>query len=65
VGRFHLFRVDVTDVTSIRWDTATNDQFVSRWPSRQEFVRRGPWATSVGEAELVSDARVHLSSSVG
>jgi hypothetical protein len=55
VGRFHLFRVDVDDVTFIRWDSSTNDQFVTRWPSRQEFVRRGTSATSVGEAELFSE----------
>lgn len=54
-GRFHLFRVDVDDVTFIRWDSSTNDQFVTRWPSRQEFVRRGTSATSVGEAEPFSE----------
>lgn len=32
-GKFHLFRVDVTDVTYIRWDDATNDQYVTRWPT--------------------------------
>ena len=31
-GRFHLFRIDVEDVTLIRYDDATGDQFVARWP---------------------------------
>lgn len=50
-GRFHLFRVDIEDVTFIRWDPATNDQFVTRWPAAQEFVRRGTSATSLGERQ--------------
>ena len=54
-GRFHLFRVDVHDVTFIRWDPATNDQFVTRWPRRREFVRRGTSATSVGDPEPFSE----------
>ena len=54
-GRFHLFRVDVDDVTFIRWDPATNDQFVTRWPARREFVRRGTSETSVGDPEPFSE----------
>jgi hypothetical protein len=54
-GRFHLFRVDVEDVTFIRWDPATNDQFVARWPDVREFVRRGTSTTSLGDPEPVSD----------
>lgn len=50
-GRFHLFRVDLDDVTFIRYDDKTGDQFVARWPSRREFVRRGTSATTVGEPE--------------
>jgi hypothetical protein len=50
-GRFHLFRVDVVDITFIRWDDATNDQYVTRWPEGGEFVRRGTSATSVGDPE--------------
>lgn len=50
VGKFHLFWVDVDDVTFIRWDDATNDQFVTRWPERREFVRRGSSATSQSPA---------------
>jgi hypothetical protein len=54
-GRFHLFRVDVADVTYIRWDDATNDQYVTRWPEGGEFVRRGTSATSLGEREPIHD----------
>jgi hypothetical protein len=54
-GRFHLFWVDVADVTFIRYDTATGDQFVTRWPSATEYVRRGDSATSLGEPEAYSD----------
>lgn len=50
-GRFHLFRVEVDELTAIRYDEATGDQFVARWPSAQEFVRRGTSATSLGEPE--------------
>lgn len=50
-GRFHLFRVELEDVTFIRWDPSTNDQYVARWPVGQEFVRRGTSATSLGDPE--------------
>jgi hypothetical protein len=50
-GRFHLFRVDVEEVTFIRWDSATNDQYVTRWPAGVEFVRRGTSATSLSDPE--------------
>ena len=50
-GRFHLFAVDICDVTFIRYDDATGDQFVTRWPRGGEFVRRGTSATSLGEPE--------------
>jgi len=54
-GRFHLFRVDVVDITFIRWDDATNDQYVTRWPAGTEFVRRGTSATSLGDRESVQE----------
>jgi hypothetical protein len=54
-GRFHLFRVDVEDVTFIRWDSRTNDQYVTRWPAGTELVRRGTSATSLGGPERVKD----------
>jgi hypothetical protein len=50
-GRFHLFRVDVDEVTFIRWNDATNDQYVTRWPAGEEFVRRGTSDTSLGDPE--------------
>jgi Pyridoxamine 5'-phosphate oxidase len=50
-GRFHLFRVEIEDVTFIRWDSATNDQYVTRWPLGAEFVRRGTSATSLSDPE--------------
>jgi Pyridoxamine 5'-phosphate oxidase len=58
VGRFELFRVEVNDVTFIRWDDATNDQYVARWPAGTEFVRRGTSATSQGPPEPISDLLV-------
>jgi hypothetical protein len=54
-GRFHLFRVDIEDVTYVGYDNATGDQHVARWPEGEEFVRRGTSATSVGEPEPVSE----------
>ncbi len=52
-GRFHLFRVEVDDVTFIRYDEATGDQHVVRWPAGEEFIRRGTSATTVGEPEPI------------
>ena len=54
-GRFHLFRVEIEDVTFIRYEDATGDQFVTRWPSRREYVRRGTSATSLGDPEPYRD----------
>jgi hypothetical protein len=54
-GRFHLFRVDVVDVTFIRYEEESGDQFVTRWPQGREFVRRGTSATSLGEPEAYHD----------
>jgi hypothetical protein len=51
VGRFHLFRVDVDDVTYVRYDNASGDQFVVRWPVGTETVRRGTSATTLGDPE--------------
>jgi hypothetical protein len=47
---FHLFRIDIMDVTLIRY-AQSGDQHVVRWPSRREFVRRQTSATSVGVPE--------------
>jgi hypothetical protein len=57
-GRFHLFAVEISDVTFIRYDEPTGDQFVASWPPSREFVRRGTSATSVGEPEPVTDLLV-------
>jgi Pyridoxamine 5'-phosphate oxidase len=54
-GRFHLFRVDIADVTFIRYEEEAGDQFVTRWPARREFVRRGTSATSLGERQPYED----------
>jgi hypothetical protein len=58
VGRFHLFAVDIDDVTFIRYEDATGDQFLTRWPAGEEFVRRGTTATSVGDPEPRHDLLV-------
>jgi hypothetical protein len=50
-GRFHLFRVELDDVAFIRYEEASGDQFVTRWPSGHEYVRRGTSATSLGPPE--------------
>lgn len=54
-GRFHLFEVDIDNVTYIRFDDTTGDQTVVRWPPPQEFIRRGTSATSLGAPEPVSE----------
>jgi hypothetical protein len=51
---FHLFRIEIEDLTGIRY-APSGDQFVVRWPSRTEFVRRLTSATSVGPPEPVDD----------
>ena len=40
-GRFHLFSIDIHDVTFIRYEDASGNQFVTRWPAGREFLRRG------------------------
>jgi Pyridoxamine 5'-phosphate oxidase len=55
VGRFHLFEVDIDDVTYIRYDDSTGDQFVAMWPPGREFVRRGTSATSLSKPEPIGD----------
>ncbi|HET7070850.1 MAG TPA: hypothetical protein VFI40_08505 [Nocardioides sp.] len=54
-GHFHLFRVEIDDVTFIRYDEPTGDQYVVRWPLGREFVRRGTTATSLGSPEVRLD----------
>jgi hypothetical protein len=57
-GRFHLFAVDIEQVTFIRYDEATGDQLVAIWPSSREFIRRGTTATSLGDPEPGTDVLV-------
>lgn len=54
-GQFHLFRIDIEDVTFIRYEQRSGDQFVTRWPDRREFVRRGTTDTSLGGPEPYED----------
>jgi hypothetical protein len=54
-GRFHLFRVDISHISFIQYDTPTGDQHVAMWPPAREFIRRGTSATSVGPSEPVTD----------
>ncbi|HEY7050313.1 MAG TPA: pyridoxamine 5'-phosphate oxidase family protein [Jatrophihabitantaceae bacterium] len=56
VGRFHLFTIDIHDVTFIRYDGETGDQYVARWPNTRQFVRRSDSATSVGPPEATAEA---------
>ncbi len=51
---FHLFRVELTDVTLICYGP-DGDQYVARWPSAAEFVRRATSPTSVGVEEPIVD----------
>jgi hypothetical protein len=55
LGRFHLFAVTIGEVTFIRYDDATGDQHVARWPPPREYIRRGTSATSLGRPEPASD----------
>jgi hypothetical protein len=55
VGRFHLFEVDIDEVTYVRYDEPTGDQFVAMWPAGKEFVRRSTSATSLGDPEPTGD----------
>jgi hypothetical protein len=50
-GRFHLFAIDIGQVTFIQYDDATGDQHVAMWPPPSEFIRRGTSATSLGDHE--------------
>jgi hypothetical protein len=54
-GRFHLFGVDIEQVTYVAYDpSGSGDQHVAMWPPGREFVRRATSATSVGEPEPAS-----------
>jgi hypothetical protein len=51
---FHLFRVEILDVTLVRY-ASTGDQHVARWPAGTEFVRRETSPTSLGPRERLVD----------
>lgn len=57
-GHFHLFAVTIGEVAFIRYDDASGDQHVARWPPAREFIRRGTTATSLGGPEPVRDILV-------
>jgi len=46
-----VFRVDLHDVTYLRYDDANGDQYLVRWPQMREVVRRGTSATTLGPPE--------------
>ena len=50
---FHLFRIEIEELTFVRY-AESGDQYVARWPSRTEFVRRETSATSVGTPESIT-----------
>lgn len=55
-GRFHLFAVDISQVTFITYDPGgSGDQHVAMWPPGREFIRRATSPTSVGAPEPISD----------
>jgi hypothetical protein len=55
-GRFHLFAVDISQVTFITYDPGgSGDQHVAMWPPGREFIRRATSPTSVANPETVSD----------
>jgi len=55
-GRFHLFAVDIAQVTFIAYDPGgSGDQHVAMWPPGQEFIRRATSPTSVGDPEPISE----------
>jgi Pyridoxamine 5'-phosphate oxidase len=53
-GKFHLFRVDIEDITFVRW-RGDNDQYLTRWPPGVEQFRRGTSATSNAPPEPYSE----------
>ncbi len=54
-GRFHLFGVDIGQVSFMQYDDATGDQHAAVWPPGREFIRRGTGATTLGDPEPASD----------
>ena len=54
-GRFHLFVVNIDEVTFIRYDEPTGDQYVATSPPPREIVRRATSATSVGDPQPIHE----------
>jgi Pyridoxamine 5'-phosphate oxidase len=54
----HLFAVSIDQVTYIRYESDTGDQYVATWPPPVECVRSATSATSVGEPEYVKELLV-------
>jgi len=55
-GRFHLFAIDIDQVSFIAYDPGgSGDQHVAMWPPGREFIRRATSPTSVGDPEPVND----------
>ena len=54
-GMFHLFAAGFDQVSYLRYDDATGDQYVAQWPPAREYVRRGTSPTSVGEPQPRAD----------
>jgi hypothetical protein len=55
-GQFHLFAVDIGQVTFISYDPGgSGDQHVAMWPPAREFIRRATSPTSVGAPEPIRD----------
>lgn len=56
LGHFHLFAVDMSQVTFITYDPGgSGDQHVAMWPPGREFIRRATSPTSVGDPGPISD----------
>ena len=55
VGKFHLFRIEIDDLTFIRWDHSNNDQYVTRWPGGAELLYPGTSAQSHGPPRPISE----------
>jgi Pyridoxamine 5'-phosphate oxidase len=53
-GKFHLFRIDIDEITFVRW-REDNDQYLTRWPPGLEQLRRGTSATSIAPPEPYSE----------
>ena len=54
IGRSHVFRIDVEEVTIMRSIDASNDRFVTRWPAMIDEIR-GTSAQSHGPPEPSPD----------